>query len=336
MRPAWEKFLTYRLAMRLGSTPKSYRMAAFAVRELDLRYGLNAAMQGVSVTSATDLDDADVVPQKFVSALERFWKKVRATEQPRVSENSVRDAIERFAYAAYLTLPVSEIGTAKALAKEAMGVGFPSESDNGGWSGLREEIVALAPYTANDWQQLSTSSSARIAAVKQFQSWARGKGFYNKAIDGVWGTGSEGAFLSVVPEAEKNLTTTDYFRKLVNAMPSSTAASVVIGTVIARDLWLLQDPSRVAVASASFSPPLDVEPPPPSSSAVGKESTVVVTVKEDAPSADRLPGVQDENGSQVSVQMVEDRAASGKGWMWAVGAGVLVVGAALLWRKSNG
>lgn len=109
---------------------------------------------------------------------------------------------------------------------------------------LREELLVGATDTsgaAREYDRLASDARLRSELVKIYQSWARAQGLYSKRIDGLWGEGSEGAFLSVAPATGRLTSMTDLralYTRMTGWRTPAVLSTLVVAVGITRDLWL--------------------------------------------------------------------------------------------------
>lgn len=305
-RPLWERTTTWGIANHLryqgvGTDEAAYSLAALIVRDLDRRAGLSAEMSKYAFTSPIDVDDPEKTSPKYIAVMQRFWGSV-SLPNPKAERNKLLN----IALASALKSGPQETKAAKELAQEArlvepvMGKLGQEEWTTGPvWEGLgalRDEMALtkdaniLAAY-----DRLVAANRDRAAVVKVFQTWAKNLEWYTGRIDGVWGPKTEAAFLRAVPMASARLSELRDVVPLrgvfVSAPTIMASDAQAIALLITRDIWLGQNPSKLA-AEVPYAPP--APPTPPEG---GGGSVVVTYPKAEAATSTPTPG----GGSQIVV-----------------------------------
>jgi hypothetical protein len=127
-------------------------------------------------------------------------------------------------------------------------------------------------------------TTLRKTYVKEFQTWAKGVGWYDGRIDGLWGPKSEGALVRAVPMAAGRMSD---IRDMIPLRPSSGFDDMhALGVLITRDLWLAANPAALAAETPADVPESGATTPIGDGVALGPSGEIVVTYpKEEAEAA---------------------------------------------------
>lgn len=370
-RPAWQVFQARELAGRMGSTPESHIAGALIMRHLVARNPqVGAAMAVVPAATQEEYSGADK-PDAFIAAMSRMWTAVGVRLAPGATarDPEVASALWTLARVAYLDLPPQEIDAAHEIAaqskllprfgaeivktergvEERWGGGW--ETTSGAWEGLHGlELLRTDLYNATpepyraavmaEYDILLSSTAERQRWVEKWQRWAQAQGRYTGEIDGLWGPGSESAWISLLPRSYGRATTLEDLRAL-NYGGIEMFALLAAG--LARDKWIADNPSRLPPRPAPGEEPVVpsdasrvvvTTPKPPT---VPEETITVEPGAGEGGAVDEVPPRVDitlpsgEAGA-VTVTAVEEGGAPAKrNWLpWVLGGGAvaaLVVGA---------
>lgn len=250
MRPFWERVTTWNIANHLADempAATAYRFAALVVRGLDRKYNLQAEMYGRPFAEPGDLDDPEITSPKYQRVMNSFWRAVGAG----IGGRYERNRIEALGVASMLSGGPSETKTAAILAAETPtieeflgkpGLGLEEEWESG-WSGLRDDIAEafISPQREellSYYDALVTDAAFRRSMTRRFQEFAQDRGLYTRSLDGIWGIGTEGAFVELVPQARERLTSMSDVQRFVAVASGAFSDGEVVALGITRDEWL--------------------------------------------------------------------------------------------------
>lgn len=287
MRPLWERTLTWGVADHLRRSgvgeSASYSAAALIVRDLDRRNNLMAAMAVYPLTDPGDIDDPEKTSPRFLEVTDRFW---RAVGSP--SSQVERNRLMLAAVSSLLSSGPAERDAAAALAREAPTIEASKGKIGMSWEGLgglREELASrTSAEVMETYDTLVRSTSLRKTYVKEYQTWAKARGWYTGVVDGIWGPKTEDAMGRTL-----NLTTGRYSNwedaQLLQSMVGFPLARS-LGVFITRDVWLGQHPERLTPVVAEVEPAAAAAAEAGTGLPTGSPSQIVVSYpKEEAAAA---------------------------------------------------
>lgn len=285
MRPLWERTLTWGIAdhLRRGGMGEaaSYRAAALVVRALDRRNNLMAEMARFSFDHPSDVDDPGKTSPRLLVSLQRFWELVGSSDV-RTEKNRILGV----AVASLISGGTLEALNASVLAQEAPSIEAWKGRLGQEWAlgALRDEVGVGGAEILSAYDALVRQTSLRKAYVKEFQTWAKGVGWYDGRIDGLWGPKSEGAFVRAVPMAAGRVS------EMTDVVPLRPSVGFVdakgFGVLISRDLWLAANPAALAAEVPADVPQSGATTEIGDGVALGPSGEIVVTYpKEEAAAA---------------------------------------------------
>jgi hypothetical protein len=305
MRPLWERTITWGIAdhLRNGGMGEAaaYRAAALVVRALDRRNNLMAEMARFSFDHPSDVDDPGKTSPKLLLTLQRFWEAVGSsdvrTEKNRILSTAVASLISGGTLEALNASVLAQESPSIEAWKGRLGQEFA------GLGALRDEASVGGPEILAAYDALVRQTSLRKTYVKEFQTWAKGLGWYDGRIDGLWGPKSEGAFVRAVPMAAGRAS------EMGDVVPLRPSANFVdakaFGTLITRDLWLAANPAALAAETPADVPESGATEEIGDGVSLGPSGEIVVTYpKEEAEAAAAATAAATPNqgGSRVVVR----------------------------------
>lgn len=301
MRPLWERTLTWGIAdhLRRGGMGEaaSYRAAALVVRALDRRNNLMAEMARFPFDHPADVDDPGKTSPRLLVALQRFWEMVGSSDV-----RTEKNRILGLAVASLISGGTLDALNASVLAQEAPSIEQWKGRLGQEWAGLgalRDEVGAGGAEILSAYDALVRQTTLRKTYVKEFQTWAKGVGWYDGRIDGLWGPKSEGAFMRAVPMAAGRVCE---MGDVIPLRPSSGFVDAhAFGVLITRDLWLAANPAALAAEIPADVPQSGATEDIGDGVAMGPSGEIVVTYpkEEAAAAAEAASGGQ--GGSRVVV-----------------------------------
>lgn len=225
-----------------------------------------------------------------------------------------------------------------------------------GYGDLREDLAVNTVPTKvqealNAFDELTRNITLRKQWVMQAQTYMKNKGLYTKRIDGIWGTGSEGGFVSLAPEAERSLTRLADCEKIVRESGGRTELAAWIAAGISRDNWLR--------TSGGVTPEIDprVTPRDTTANVPSTQQTDAYTYQQtdQTQDIDQVDGDQDAGTTEVTDRIVQQDGggaaadevgftvrttiAARKVFPWVatvlMGLGVVTIAGVVIWRTKG-
>jgi hypothetical protein len=206
---------------------------------------------------------------------------------------------------------------------------------------------------------LASNTSERRRWVRKWQEWAKSRGKYTAAIDGLWGPASESAWVALLPRSYGRPTTLADLQAM--KAYGGIEAATVLAAAIARDKWIAANPNRLPPPPSTSpdtstrieeAPEAGQTPPEAGQTPSVEEETVVVSPEESEtglpppPPPDRVEIVLPESGQveHVTIVPVEEPSAEGgpgekpkRNWLpWAIGIGTIALAGAFLLTGGRG